>query len=272
MNDDIGNGTKTATRPAIVTGLAYLFLTFTMTLLRAYDAAAPIGKIPLDPGSVFPVSVQWRWHWIQIPLTVVVAVGLFRGWRWARWLALAVLVVAGAISAPLWDVRAAPSYVFVLALNLVICALLFFAPSAKVYFSRSTRLPRIFTMRGAISTGLLVFAVFTAHSIGFAALKKPDAAAMWGSSALFLLPALVFSALICWDLRRSVREIGAALLAVTVALISVQVKVFIAGRAWPTGATLQSGLFQSILLTIVLGISGLTFAAWAVRARTTAAQ
>ena len=272
MNDDAENKKMTTTRPAIVTGLAYLFLTLSMTLVRAYHAEASIGMVPLNPGSVFPVTVQLTWQGIEIPLTLIVAVGLFRGWRWARWLALAVLVVASAISAPLGDVRAGPLYLFALALNLAISALLFFAPGAKVYFSQSTWPDRTFTLRGTLSTSLLVFAVFTAHSIGFAALKKPDAVAMWGSSALFLLPALVFSALTRWDLRRSAREIAAALLAVSVALISLQVNGFMAVPAWPPGATLQSGLLQSMLLTIVFGISGSTLGAWAARARTTAAE
>lgn len=265
------NVTMTVRRPAIVTGLAYLFLTSVMTMFRAYEAKASIGKFPLYPGSVFPVAAQWTWHWIQIPLTAVVTVGLFRGWRWARWLALAVFVVATAISSPLADLRAVPLYLFVLVFNLLTYALLFFAPGAKVYFSRSTRPERAFTLRGGLSTTLLVLAVFTAHSIAFAALKKPDTAAMWGSFAVFLLPVLALSALTRWDLQRSACESAAALLAVTVALASLQFTAFIAASAWSPFATLPPGWLQSMHLTIVLGITGLTFAAWAVRARTTAA-
>lgn len=249
----------------IVTGLAYLFLTSVMTMFRVYDAKAFIGKFPLYPGSVFPVATQWAWHGIQIALTAVVTVGLFRGWRWARWLAIALFVVVCALSVPLRDVRAMPLYLFVLAFNLVVYALLFFAPGAKVYFSRSTRPDRALTLRGGLSTTLLVFAIFTAHSIGFAALwKQPNAGATWGSIALFLVPALVFSALTRWDLQRSAREIGAALLAVTAGLASMQVTAFIAVRAGSPVVTLQPGWLHSLLLTIAMGITGLTLAAWPV--------
>lgn len=272
MNMTLTNVARSVRRPAIVTGVAYLFLTSVMTMFRAYDAKAYIGKIPLYPGSAFTVATQWVWLCVQIPLTAVVTVGLFRGWRWARWLALVVFVVACAISAPLRDVRAVPAYVFVLALNLVAYALLFFAPGATVYFSRSTRPEQAFTLRGGFSTTLLIFAIFTAHSIGFATLwKKADAGATWGSSAFFLLPALVLSALARWDLQRSAREIGAALLAVTVALASLQITTFIAVRAWNPSVTHRFGWLHSLLLTVVLGITGLTLAAWAVRPRKIAA-
>ncbi|WP_233874519.1 hypothetical protein [Paraburkholderia adhaesiva] len=243
-----------------------------MTMLRAYDAKAYIGKMALYAGSVFPVAAQWRWHWFQIGLTVAIAVGLFRGWRWARWLALAVFVVACAISAPIRDVRAVPAYVFWLALSLVAYALLFLTPDAKVYFSHTTRPEPAFTLRGVLSTTFLILAVFTAHSIAFAALyKNVGAGTVWGSSAVFLLPALLLSALARWDLQRSAREIAAALLAVTVAVASVQVSVVIAPRGWYPDAMLRAGVLHGLLLTVVLGITGVALTAWDVRARKFAA-
>ncbi|WP_413169458.1 hypothetical protein [Burkholderia latens] len=266
------NVARSARRPAIVTGVAYLFLSSVMTMFRAYDAQAYIG-FPLYLGSAFTVATQWAWNCIQIPLTAVIAVGLFRGWRWARWFALTVFAVACAISAPLRDVRAVPAYVFVMVLNLAVYALLFFAPSATVYFSRSTQPERAFTLRGVVSSTLLIFAIFTAHGIGYATLwKKMDALATWGSSALFLLPALVLSALARWDLGRSAREISAALLAVTVTLATLQVTAFFTVRAWSPAVRFPLGWSNSLLLTVFLGITGLMLAAWAVRSRKIAGQ
>ncbi|HDR9130099.1 hypothetical protein [Burkholderia vietnamiensis] len=262
------NVARSVRRPAIVTGVAYLFLTSVMTMFRAYDAEAYIGKFPLYPGSASTIATQWAWNCIQIPLTAVIAVGLFRGWRWVRWFALTVFAVTCAISAPLRDVLAVPAYVFVVALNLAVYVLLFFAPSATVYFSRSTQPERAFTLRGAVSSTLLIFATFTAHSIGYATLwKKVDAWATWGSSAVFLLPALVLSALARWDLRRSAREISAALLAVTVTLASLQVTAFFTVHAWSPAVMRPLGWPNGLLLTVLLGITGLTLAAWAVRPR-----
>jgi len=242
-------------------------------MIRAYDANASIGRIPLYPGSAFPVADQWTWHGIQIPLTVVVTVGLFRGWRWARWLALAVFVVASVVAAPLWDLRAAPSYVFLLTLNVVAYVLLFLIPGATVYFSRSSRPERAFAWRGALGTTLLIFAIFTAHSIGFASLwKNGSAEYTWGSTAIFLVPTLALSALVRWDLQRSARETAAALMAVTVALASSQVTAFIlVVRGWQPVATLRLGWRHSLLLTVALGFAALALAAWAVRARKIAA-
>ncbi|CAM2343692.1 membrane hypothetical protein [Burkholderia vietnamiensis] len=121
---------------------------------------------------------------------------------------------------------------------------------------------------GAVSSTLLIFATFTAHSIGYATLwKKVDAWATWGSSAVFLLPALVLSALARWDLRRSAREISAALLAVTVTLASLQVTAFFTVHAWSPAVMRPLGWPNGLLLTVLLGITGLTLAAWAVRPR-----
>lgn len=255
-------------RPAIVTALAYLFLTSMMTLLRAYDAKASIGKVALYPGSAFPVPAQWAWHAVWILLTAAITVGVFRGWRWARWLALAGFATACAVTAPLRDDRQLPAYVFWLAMNVGAFGLLFFAPAAKRYFSGSTRPERAFALRAVLSTTLLIVAVFTAHSIGYAAFWKAlPASFTWGSSAVFLLPALLLSALARWDLRRSAREMAAALLAVSFALAALQVGVFLRVHYWRPIAMLGSGWLQSLLLTAVLGIAGLALAIWVARTR-----
>ncbi|WP_217649933.1 hypothetical protein, partial [Burkholderia ubonensis] len=88
-------------RPGIVTGLACLNLMGALSAVWLFDRKAQIGVDPIFLGSVFPVRSQWNWITATIGLNLVTTVGLFRGWGWARWLAV-ILCISRNLSAFLW--------------------------------------------------------------------------------------------------------------------------------------------------------------------------
>src|SRR5581483_2337096 len=136
-----------------------------------------------------------------IGFTFVTTLGLFRGWNWTRWLALVLCILGYIVWLPLRDVRGLPSFFFALAGSVLAFAILFFSPTVERYFTRPTEGQRKFTIRGAISMTLLVFAVFTAHSIFMKLFWAPQSADVaWVSVGVFFLPALLFNIVARWHL------------------------------------------------------------------------
>ena len=139
----------------------------------------------------------------------------------------------------------------------VLCAT-FFSPTVRLYFTRSTDGQRTFTIRGAISMTLLMFAVFAAHSIAMGVLRKalPFHVA-WKDVGIFLLPALLLNIVARWHLEVSLREISALLLAASIFFANELVSTFLAVRfVYSDAAIPYYGWLNSMLMTLAFGASG----------------
>ncbi|WP_157382364.1 hypothetical protein [Burkholderia ubonensis] len=224
-----------------------------------FDRKAHIGVDPIFLGSVFPVRSQWNWITATIGLNLVTTVGLFRGWGWARWLSVILCIFSYIIAAPVRDVHLLPSFFFMLAGSVLAYWFVFFSPKVKIYFARPTDGQPIFAIRGAISTILLAFAVFTAHSIVMGVFRKTlPVEIAWFGVGVFILPVLLLILVIRWHLEISLREISAFLLSVATFFAYSLFSTFLALHfAYSDAVMPYFGWLHSALLTLAFGAGGL---------------
>ncbi|WP_423761287.1 hypothetical protein [Burkholderia sp. NLJ2] len=251
-------------RPGIVTGLACLSLMNALSAVWVFDRRAHIGTDPIYLGSAFPV--HWQWHWIvaAIGILFVTTIGLLRGWNWARWLALVFCISGYIISAPVRDGHMLSNFFFNLAGSVLFYWFIFFSPTVKPYFTRATDDQPKFAIRGVISTFLLVFAVFTAHSIVMGVFRKTLSVEIaWIGVGVFILPPLLLILIIRWNLEASLREISAFLISVAIFFTYSQFSIFLGLRfAYSDAAMPYFGWLHSALLTLAFGAGGLLLTAY----------
>ena len=167
--------------------------------------------------------------------------------------------------APVRDLHALPGYQ--LAGSILAFTLLFFFPSVKTYFSSRAARQDFFSARATVSTAFLLVSAFTAHSIVMGAYRKTlPVEIAWIGLGVFLLPTLLLSMLVRWQLAAAVREISAVLLGIAVyfayMLLSNLLHIYF---VYPPAALPYFGWLNSVLLTLVIGAAGLALAAVAAR-------
>ncbi|NML34842.1 hypothetical protein [Paraburkholderia antibiotica] len=257
-------------RPAIVTGIACLNLMGVLSALWLYDTkgGVRIGSDPLFIGSVLPIRWQWNLVTASTAVSLLTTIGLFRGWNWARWLALALIVLFYIVTVPVRDVHMLPSYFFTLAGSTLTFSLLFFSPVINRYFARPAEEKRKLTIRGIIGMTLFVFTVFTLHSIVRGLFWRTlSVEVAWIGLGLFVLPALLLSLLVRWHLEVSLREISALLLAVPIFFVN-QLAGWVLVLHFAYSAVLlryPEGLLQRALFMLALGAGGLLLAVYVAR-------
>ncbi len=246
-------------RPGIVTGLAFINFMGALSALWLFNAKAHIGIDPIYPGSALPVRWQWNWVTVAIASTFVTTVGLFRGWNWARWFALILCIVGYIFALPVRDVHMVPDFIFTLSGSVIAFAILFFAPTVKVYFTCPAEGQRTFSVRRALSISLLLFAAFTVHSIVkgvFWRTLPVDIA--WIGLGVFLLPTLLLSVVARWQLEISLREISVLFLATAIFFVNEILSNFLALRfAYSNAAMPYLDWLHSVILASVFGVAGL---------------
>lgn len=254
-------------RPGIVTGFAYLNLMSVLSAVWLFDARAHIGVDVLHPESLLPARMQWMMVNVGIATTTLTTVGFFRGWNWARWLALVLCSLGYVANVPVRDLHALPGYLFLLVGSILAFTLLFFFPSSQTYFSSRAARRGSFSVRAAISTVFLLLSAFTAHSIVMGAYRKTlPVEIAWIGLGVFLLPTLLLSMLVRWKLDASVREISAVLLGIAVYFVYMLLSNFIhIYFVYPPAALPYFGWLNSTLLTLAIGAAGLSLAASAAR-------
>ncbi len=113
-------------RLGIVTGFAYLNLMSVLSAVWLFDARTHIGVDVLNPESLMPARMQWMIVNVGMVTTTLATIGFFRGWNWARWLALVSCSLGYVAYAPVRDLHALLGYLFQLAGSILAFTLLFF--------------------------------------------------------------------------------------------------------------------------------------------------
>jgi predicted outer membrane lipoprotein len=119
-------------------------------------------------------------------------------------------------------------------------------------------------VRGVINALLLVFAVFTAHSIIMGAFRRTRSAEVaWIGTGIFILPVLLITLIVRWHLETSLREISVFMLSVAVFFAYSISHTFLALRfVYSDQAMPYFGWLHGTLLTLAFGAGGLLLLAY----------